>query len=80
MTINEAIQSTREQLLKLEGKTFDKIHYLRTGTCDDFIDFLKGEVSLSTNLFVVEVNDIVVNLTQIRFLREKLYELENLTD
>jgi hypothetical protein len=80
ITIQQAIVTTREQLLKAESALYDKIIYFKEATLNSLLSYIASDNSMfSTSFFAVETSEISVDLAEVKALRKQLELFESVS-
>lgn len=80
ITFEQAIETTRESLLKAESVLFDKVSYFKEATLSSLCDYLTANNSIfSANFFAIECSEIASSLTEVNVLRKQLELFESMS-
>lgn len=78
MKKHEAIQEVREELIKQESLSHDKVENLKA-TCEALLSYIHNDSEYrSANMLLVEISEILASLDKIEALRNTLSVLENI--
>lgn len=82
ITLAQAIEITRESLLKSESVLFDKISYFKEATLNSLFDYLAFDTNrnvFSANFFAIECSEISRALGDVSSLRKQLELFESVS-